>query len=351
MQTTRRNSIAPLTRATGLGSLPQLLTKMESERALHKAFQAEGISLTILDQPNLYLPIRSLSAIYERAARSAGARDFGLRVGQSTHHHGYGLWIQYCTEAPTLGQALQRTRLVSRFQQPGSRVTIDRMDHQALWRFWSHYRATGVHHTDQILFRMVKVAQYYLGAAWKPDWLEVNYRRDADAHVIEEVLGIPVRFGQSAIGMAMPASKLSCPSQELPPTSPLTLLDLEADNFIDEGDGPLEPLRAITVLRLMEGKADLDGAAEMAGVSVRSLQRILNREGMTYRQLVEHVRMARARALLEGTSLTVTQVALALGYSEHANFTRAFSRWSGQSPVAFRRLARLWTGQAPEVQA
>jgi len=77
----------------------------------------------------------------------------------------------------------------------------------------------------------------------------------------------------------------------------------------------------------------------MAGVGVQKLQRCLRQEGLTYRDLLALVRSVRAKALLRETELSITEVAFVLGYSDHANFTRAFNRWAGCSPADFRRRA------------
>ena len=48
-------------------------------------------------------------------------------------------------------------------------------------------------------------------------------------------------------------------------------------------------------------------------------------------------RCLRAKALLRETATSVTEIGLSLGYSDHANFTRAFNRWTGHPPKAFRK--------------
>ncbi|MDJ0950218.1 MAG: helix-turn-helix transcriptional regulator [Alphaproteobacteria bacterium] len=79
------------------------------------------------------------------------------------------------------------------------------------------------------------------------------------------------------------------------------------------------------------------GAAMAAGLSVRSLQRRLAGAGVTYSQLREEVRREAAFRLIEDCSLNLFEIAAALGYSDPAHFTRAFVRWSGTTPRAYRR--------------
>lgn len=86
-----------------------------------------------------------------------------------------------------------------------------------------------------------------------------------------------------------------------------------------------------------------DGLPEMpvvaAGLhlSTRTLHRRLTAEGTSYRRLAAEIRRVRALELLEHTGLAVEQIAARLGYADAAVFTRAFRRWTGTTPGAYRR--------------
>ena len=71
-------------------------------------------------------------------------------------------------------------------------------------------------------------------------------------------------------------------------------------------------------------------------VSVRSLQRRLAEEGLTFSQLVDEVRLEMAVPQLRDRGIRITDVAFGLGYSNPAHFTRAFRRWAGVAPSEYR---------------
>ncbi|MCB1441783.1 MAG: AraC family transcriptional regulator ligand-binding domain-containing protein [Methyloceanibacter sp.] len=337
VRTTSASSIVPLTRASGFGPLPEMLVEWESERALHKAFQSEGLSLAVLDDPKLYVPLPAMMAVFQKAARSVGRRDFGLRVGERLPSRNLGLWVHYCMQARKLGDGIKRAAETVRFHQSGARFGLHREGEFAVWSYWHPCHGRGIHHTDHAIYPMLYSVRHYLGRHWNPAWFQVDYPRDADAHIIENALSAPVRYEQPAMGFAIP---IDCLSREAPrqnSSRAVTLFDVKAEDVRENYDEPLRSILAIATLRLLDGRTDIDGAAQMAGISVRTLQRVLNRDGLNYRRLVELVRLSRAQALLRDTNLTITEVALTLGYSEHANFTRAFSRWTGQSPLHFRQ--------------
>lgn len=71
-------------------------------------------------------------------------------------------------------------------------------------------------------------------------------------------------------------------------------------------------------------------------MSRRTLQRRLSELGLTYQRLCDETRHELARRYLDDSSKSVTEVTFLLGFSEQSAFTRAFRRWSGMSPSAYR---------------
>jgi AraC-like DNA-binding protein len=86
--------------------------------------------------------------------------------------------------------------------------------------------------------------------------------------------------------------------------------------------------------------AGLDEVARDLRVSPRTLKRKLAERGTTFSTIRDEVRLQRALLLLDNRALTVTDVADRLGYTEVPNFTRAFRKWTGMTPVAYRERNR-----------
>ena len=86
----------------------------------------------------------------------------------------------------------------------------------------------------------------------------------------------------------------------------------------------------------LAGTVSLETVAKRLGTSPRTLQRRLNRRGICFWALVEQSRFEIAGALLRDTDLKVQEIATRLGYSSPGGFSRAFARWAGCSPSAFR---------------
>jgi len=76
----------------------------------------------------------------------------------------------------------------------------------------------------------------------------------------------------------------------------------------------------------------LEGIARRAGVSSKTIDRHLHKEGLRFREAADKVRYERACELLCAPGASVTQVALQLGFSDTANFSRSFRRVAGIAP-------------------
>lgn len=81
----------------------------------------------------------------------------------------------------------------------------------------------------------------------------------------------------------------------------------------------------------------IDTVAADLNMSTRTLRRHLDAAGTSYRALLDEVRRALAEEMLTATPLSVSDVAIRLGYAEASTFIYAFKRWTGGTPAAYRR--------------
>jgi AraC-like DNA-binding protein len=79
-------------------------------------------------------------------------------------------------------------------------------------------------------------------------------------------------------------------------------------------------------------------AAEVAGMSSRTLQRRLAAAGTSYSELVSAGRLRVAKLWLAESTMPVAEIASLLGYKEATNFARAFRRLTGVAPSVYRRM-------------
>jgi AraC-like DNA-binding protein len=84
------------------------------------------------------------------------------------------------------------------------------------------------------------------------------------------------------------------------------------------------------------GDSGIDAIARRLGVSTRSLQRRLSEEQTSYNDLVAEVRQEFAKRYLARGTLTASEVAYLIGFTEPPAFFKAFKRWTGLTPREFQ---------------
>jgi len=157
---------------------------------------------------------------------------------------------------------------------------------------------------------------------------------------INRVVDAPCSFGADANMLRFPARFLDCRLE--PDFAEAPFRDLNQAVAHRNRTTPLAERLACVVYRDLDRLSiDQERVAREVGMSGRTMRRKLAIEGSSFQQVLDECRMRQAMFEFQTKpDLSIAQIALRLGYSEHSTFTRAFHRWSGVSPQAFReRLA------------
>jgi AraC-like DNA-binding protein len=181
----------------------------------------------------------------------------------------------------------------------------------------------------------IHIVRRFAGANWSPPVIafEANYAPSIEVQnfwpntrFLSRQKASWIEVPQELLSLANPANDIpQTPSENEPQptgTDIISVLKLALPAYLDEGG-----------LSIMQ-------AAEMVGLSVRSLQRKLSLAGMTYAGLLERARFNNAIRLLGDTEVKIIDIALSSGYGDPAHFTRAFRRISGCTPREFRLRSR-----------
>jgi AraC-like DNA-binding protein len=146
-----------------------------------------------------------------------------------------------------------------------------------------------------------------------------------------------VRFGQPANRMVFEASALALPLSMADPAG-LRLVSEQCERALAEvGRETKLVARVRQALLGREGFRSLRQVTADLQVSPRRLMRMLAEERTSFVDLVDQERKRKALRLLSTSRPALEDVAVQLGYSTVSNFVRAFHRWTGQTPAAYRR--------------
>src|SRR5690606_9540485 len=84
----------------------------------------------------------------------------------------------------------------------------------------------------------------------------------------------------------------------------------------------------------------IDSVADNFNLTVRTMQRKLKEEGVSYLQIINEVRKFLAIDYMKNTDSSIKEISVVLGYSEPSGFVRAFKKWTGKTPSAYRMLEK-----------
>jgi AraC-like DNA-binding protein len=147
------------------------------------------------------------------------------------------------------------------------------------------------------------------------------------------------RFGAPFNGFSAPARYLSMPVQGADPNLH-ALIRKHAEAMLAElprAHSLTERVRALLAEQLANGAPSLGQIARHVSMSERTLARHLEDEGTTYKALLEDLRRRLARRYVRRSELPFAEIAALLGFSQAAAFHRAFRRWTGRTPLEYRR--------------
>jgi AraC-like DNA-binding protein len=180
---------------------------------------------------------------------------------------------------------------------------------------------------------MVAIVRRAAGPSWRPAAVRSQAGRSDALAGVESLADAAIAYAQPVTSIVIPRELLAEP---LPAFARPTAA--EVDDWLASAPAVdfARSIGQIIETLSCDGFPRIETTASTIGTSVRTLQRQLAKAGFTHEQLLARSRCAIATALLEKTDSKILDIALDLGYSDHAHFTRAFRRWTGHSPQEFR---------------
>jgi len=173
--------------------------------------------------------------------------------------------------------------------------------------------------------------------------LGLEYEGPAPTHAarIEALCGIAPRYGSARNAIVLRREDVE---------TPLPMYDAHLVRLLEDQCRAQLNRRQVSgvtgqVRQLILGPlglvASLEDVAQHIAMAPRSVRRKLEKEGTSFREIVDAERQQLAMQLLQDTRMKLDEIALQLGYGDTASFTRAFRRWFGQAPGEYRKLSGL----------
>lgn len=295
----------------------------------------------ITGSPTMKLRLSAFCRLFEESSRQIGNENFGLWFGNQFAPRDLGMWGYAAISAPTLGSALENLVRLFRYHQESSVMRLIG-DPSGLIRLEYQIVAPTIVERRQdaelSLGMFLNVLRECCGAHWSPEEVQFEHPKPAAAKEHETAFGAPVYFSQPTNALLFKPELLDrpMPSRDLKLLAVMqTCLERLGSGMASE-DLLLDRVRAAIRTRLPEGYPSLDDIAEELRAPLGAMHQDFQAAGLTYKEIVEEVRRDLAISYVRQRHLPFSEIAMLIGYSELSAFSRAFRRWTGTSPRAYR---------------
>jgi AraC-like DNA-binding protein len=297
-----------------------------------------GFDLTLFDNPENQVSYAARNHLIAHCVATTGCRHFGLLVGQQGNLQSLGLVGLLVKYSPDVGTALRSLVRYLHLHARGAATTLAVDGETAMLGYEIHQ--PHVEATDQVgdgaLALMFNIMRAVCGPDWQPAEVRFAHRRPGDIAPFRRFFRAPLCFDAEENALVFSADWLN---RSLPDTDPQLrrLLQKQIDTlearYVD--DFP-EQVRSVLRSAIVTGHGRSDHVAALFSMHVRTLHRRLNQFGTGFQELADEGRFEIARQMLEDSAMEVRQIAAVLDYADASAFTRAFRRWSGTTPAAWR---------------
>lgn len=291
-----------------------------------------------ISDPNARFPYKRIDALWAEADSLIDDRCFGLKAARFWHpSHMSALGYAWLSSS-TLRTALQRFSKYLRMLTEGAAFDLEETDEglSAILRYESVSLQQPTR-TDSAMALLVAMCRANFGDDFNPVSLALTHAAPDCAGKFYELFRCTVLFDAADNRFTI---SLDDADRRLPGSNPLlaTLHDQFIINYLAQLDknNIVERVRAAIIQQLPDGNISDARVAASLYMNVRTLQRRLQRQGTTFKSELNIVRRELADRYIRDSSKSLSEISYLLGFSEMSSFSRAFKRWTGETPSSCR---------------
>jgi AraC-like DNA-binding protein len=298
-----------------------------------------GVTDETLSEPRALLPVPTMVALLERARRLSGESAIGLHIGLHTRATLYGNLGFALMSAPTIRDAIDLSLRYGPIITTALsvRLRVERREAALIVDEHADFGSARDIVLVSTLVALWNVSRSLTGRELTTSTAEFALPEPVYSAKLG-MSGLRMRFDRPVHRLAFDARSLDLPYTMPDPVS----LKLAREHCQQELDalglnaGLPARVRAL-IAKPGGGFRGLEEVAATLKRSARTLKRQLSAQGVTFSQLRERELSERAMELLGSADLSLSEIAMRLGYSNVANFERAFQRWTDSTPAEQRR--------------
>ncbi len=319
----------------GYALLDYLKQNSVDVQAFLKPFE---LDLAFFDEQDNRIDSERYIAMYQAAADLLKDDNLGLHVGLSIKPGYFGALGYAIMSCQTLGQALQKHIKYQALVGSIGKAQFSQEDGLIHLAWQADGQQVNRHVAEKSIASWVSFARWITQQQLLPTQVQFQHSAPRDLAQHDAFFNCPIIFESQQTSISFAADYLQLPLLK----TDHSLLDLmethleQALQKLQYQHAGLESIRDAIVAQLDTGQVDIEHIAKQLALSSRSLQRKLQAQGTSFKQLLDDIRYELAQQYLKNDQLLLVDIAFLLGFAEQSSFQRAFKRWSGQTPKQFR---------------
>lgn len=329
-------------------SVAALLAYAKSRQVdLRGWLQPLGLGSVDLLAPETRVPTKTNDALWAEAVRQLHDDALGLHFAQVLDLDAFHLVGHLALSSRTVGEALERVVEFSRLLHDAGRTELEYTAQGRVLLFpgCRGLPAPPPRHIAEFTTASVVLLVRLVTAepGWRPEEVRFHHSAPADTSPHRALFGCSPVFDALEDCLVLDEASLRLPVRVAGPSRIGRYLEGYARELLSQlpnTDDSLEAqVRRAIITSLMGRVPSVDEVAQRLGLTARTLQRRLASVGLGFTALVDDVRRASAERYLADGALPLAEISFLLGFTEPSTFHKAFRRWTGQTPGAFRQSA------------
>ena len=286
------------------------------------------------------VPADQFFALHEMFDRLLGA-GFSVRVGQAMEMDDYGVLGLSWKTCSTAKEIFERSE---RYFMLLSNTYVFKVERQGDYSNVLLFRDAdrrGVELSNEATFSAtVVVLKAMTESAISPVKVTFKHRPPTDTADYERAFGCPVLFNERQNAITYRSADLEMRTAKADASINRFLVERveeETKGIEVSSSRVVADVERLIQDALPSGIPAIAQIGQHMGMSNRTLTRRLADSGLTFRDLIKKAQTDIARNLLRNSNSTMAEIAFRTGFSEQSAFSRAFKRWTGQSPAEYRK--------------
>jgi len=299
-----------------------------------------GIPLAPPESPQTRYPLADIRHLWELAREASGDETIGLKTGRYARPSNFYAFGYSWSASSTLLGAMQRlTRYVQLMSTASVEVSLTETDDSYALSavFPEASKSPPKEGIDCGMTALLALCDIVAQKEICPLRVELTCPATVHPDAYREALRAPITF-DAAVGT------IHFDKDTLRAALPLAAPDVAkaTDRIAEQYIETLDPqkvasqVRRLLIALLPSGKADQELVSSRLNRSMSTLQRQLQAEGLSYRDVLESTRRSLAEDYLRDNKHSLAQIAYLIGFSDQSNFSRAFKRWTSMSPKQYQ---------------